>query len=159
VKAVERHTDRCAAEATEVRAKVACERRFSCSISAVHRNDRGAASGSTNDRLRNLLEYPFALIHRQSERRITAPLGGLRLASQAIGHLHEVCTMKALSVPDSGAGGSRDTSENSANEEVMIRRRTNVALGVALASLAFSVVAMLIGLASFIEISAKIGAP
>ena len=68
--------------------------------------------------------------------------------------------MKALSVPDSGAGGSRDTSKNSfENEEVTMRRRTNVALGVALASLAFSVVALLIGLASFIEISAKIGAP
>jgi hypothetical protein len=67
--------------------------------------------------------------------------------------------MKALSVPDSGAGGSRDTSENSPENEVTIRRRTNVALGVALASLAFSVVALLIGLASFIEISAKIGAP
>ena len=72
--------------------------------------------------------------------------------------------MKALSVPDSGAGGSRDPSENSfenssENEEVTMRRRTNVALGVALASLAFSVVALLIGLASFIEISAKIGAP
>lgn len=60
--------------------------------------------------------------------------------------------MKTLSVPDSATVGAPHAADN---EEAMTRRKSNVALGVALASLAFSVVALLIGLASFIEISAK----